>query len=142
MKKFLIALITTVVLAGSAQAQTTTQAQATAKVNSVNPKIVKDMLAAQKDIILLDVRTFEEFVAGRIEGSVLLPYDEIDAASAARVIGPNKGRTVIVYCRSGRRSGIAASTLVSLGYEKVLDLGGIVSWPYATVKGEPGIISP
>jgi len=136
MKRLLIPLIAAVALAGSVQAQ------APVKAAPISPKPARDMLAARKNIILLDVRTFEEFVAGRIEGSVLLPYDEIDAASTARVIGPNKDRTVIVYCQSGRRSGMAASTLVSLGYEKVLDLGGIVSWPYATIKGEPKVISP
>ncbi len=136
MKRLLIPLIAAVALAGSVQAQ------APVKAAPISPKTARDMLAARKNIILLDVRTFEEFVAGRIEGSVLLPYDEIDAASTARVIGPIKDRTVIVYCQSGRRSGMAASTLVSLGYEKVLDLGGIVSWPYATIKGEPKVISP
>ena len=103
----------------------------------IAPKDAKALLAARADIALVDVRTREEFVAGRIPGSILLPYDQIDATSAAKVIGP-KDRTVIVYCRSGRRSAIAAQALVSLGYKNVLDLGGIQAWPYETVSGEPG----
>jgi rhodanese-related sulfurtransferase len=40
-----------------------------------------------------------------------------------------------VYCRTGRRSAIAAETLTGMGYTQVFDLGGIQSWPYDTVKG-------
>jgi len=137
MKKYVLVLITALIIAGPTQAQV--QTQTAVKAAPITPKAAKDLLAAKKDVILLDVRTLEEFVAGRIEGSVLLPYDEITAANAALFIGPNKDRTIIVYCRTGRRSAIASATLVSLGYRKVLDLGGIVSWPYATIKGEPGI---
>jgi len=106
-----------------------------AQIAPITPKAAKDMLAANKEIVLLDVRTQEEFVDGRIAGAVLLPYDQITAESAARVIGA-KDRTVIVYCRSGRRSEIAAKALLALGYKKIFDLGGIASWPYGTVSGE------
>jgi len=137
MKKYLMILTAALILTGSAHAQVQTQDKTPVKATIISPKTARDLLTARKDIVLLDVRTLEEFVAGRIEGSVLLPYDEITAASAARLIGPSKARTVIVYCHTGRRSGIAAATLVSLGYKNILDLGGIISWPYATVKGEP-----
>ena len=132
MKKLIVALFVMIALAAAVQAQ----AQA-AKPALIGPKAARDLLAGNKDAILIDVRTLEEFVAGRIAGSVLLPYDQITAASAAATIGPNKERTVIVYCRTGRRSEIAAATLAALGYRKVLDLGGIGSWPYGTISGQP-----
>lgn len=136
MKKFMMVLVAATFMAGAGSAQVQAQPQAT-RPALINPKTARDLLASGKDLVLLDVRTLEEFVAGRIAGSVLLPYDQITAASAAALIGPNKDRTVIVYCRTGRRSEIAAAALVSLGYRNVLDLGGIVSWPYGTIKGDP-----
>lgn len=101
----------------------------------ISPRAARDLLSADKNALLLDVRTREEFLEVRIPGSVLLPFDAIDAASAARVVGP-KDRTVVVYCRTGRRSAVAASTLASLGYRNVYDMGGIGSWPFGTVRGE------
>jgi len=102
----------------------------------ITPKDAKTRLTADKSIVLLDVRTLQEFVEGYIEGAVLLPYDQIDEKSAAAVIGTRQ-TTVFVYCRSGNRSAIAATALLKLGYTKVFDLGGIISWPYGTVKGIP-----
>jgi len=146
MKKLMIILAAAAMMAGTAQVLAQAQPQAqprvlvqAAKPALINPKAARELLAGDKTSLLLDVRTLEEFIAGRIAGSVLLPYDRITAASAAALIGPNKDRTVIVYCRTGRRSEIAAAALVSLGYRKVLDLGGIVSWPYGTIKGEPKV---
>lgn len=101
----------------------------------ISPRAARDLLASDKTALLLDVRTREEFIDVRIPGAVLLPFDAIDAASAARVVGP-KDRPVVVYCRTGRRSAVAASTLASLGYRNVYDLGGIGAWPYGTVRGE------
>ena len=83
-------------------------------------------LAAQADFILLDVRTQEEYDEDHIPGAVLLPYDKI--AEQAAVVLPDKEKEIIVYCRSGRRSAIAAETLVKLGYMQVADFGGISRW--------------
>jgi rhodanese-related sulfurtransferase len=100
----------------------------------ISPKAARELLANEKSAILIDVRTKEEFQQGRIAGSILLPYDQITAASAAKVIGTDRNRTVVLYCRSGNRSAVAASTLRSLGFTRVYDLGGINSWPYGIVK--------
>jgi phage shock protein E len=93
----------------------------------------KALLDSRADIILLDVRTAEEFATGRVRGAKLLPYDEIDEASAREFI-PAKDSPVIVYCRSGRRSAIAAKSLRELGYSRVYDMGGVNSWRYGLVK--------
>lgn len=116
-------------------ALTSAAAMARAQPKAVSPRAARDLLASDKGALLLDVRTREEFLEVRIPGSVLLPFDAIDAASAARVVGP-KDRQVVVYCRTGRRSAVAASTLASLGYRNVYDMGGIGAWPYGTVRGE------
>jgi rhodanese-related sulfurtransferase len=99
----------------------------------ITPAKAKELLAAKQSAILLDVRTNDEFAAGHIAKAILLPYDEITATTAAKAI-PSKDTTVVVYCRSGRRSAIAAAALVQLGYTKVFDLGGINEWPYQIVK--------
>jgi len=89
------------------------------------------MLAATPGVLLLDVRTAEEFAAGHIPGSQLLPYDEIIAR--VEELPADRQTPIIVYCRSGRRSAIAAETLAGLGFGEIYDLGGIQDWPFATV---------
>ena len=96
---------------------------------------------------VLDVRTQQEYDEAHIEGAALLPYDLIDEASAASVI-PNKDETVLAYCRSGRRSAIAAQALAELGYTNVYDFGGIGGWTYGTVasdstdSNQTGVVPP
>lgn len=83
-------------------------------------------LAQKENLVLLDVRTQEEFAEGHIAGAVLLPYDEIEQKAANLL--PEKEKPIIVYCRSGRRSAIAAKSLRGLGYKDVRDFGGISRW--------------
>jgi len=101
--------------------------------SKISPERAKELLASGAGAVLMDVRTAEEYAGGHIEGAKLLPYDEIDPETSLAV-APSKESAVVVYCRSGRRSAIAARTLVSLGYRNVLDLGGISGWPYGLVK--------
>ncbi len=75
---------------------------------------------------VVDVRTPEEFASGHVPGAVNVPYDEI--AGRLSDVGP-KDAPVIVYCRSGRRSGIAAEVLKKAGYTKVFDLQAATAWP-------------
>jgi rhodanese-related sulfurtransferase len=92
------------------------------------------MMEDSDDYILLDVRTEEEFEEARIEGAVLLPDYEVQDKAEKQL--PDKDATILVYCRSGRRSAIAAEQLIDLGYTGVYDFGGIIDWPYDTVSGE------
>ncbi len=88
------------------------------------------LLAAPKnDVLLVDVRTPEEFRQGRIGGAVLFPYDEIERRKAEfAALAGRADRPIVVYCRSGRRSAVAARTLADLGYTNVADFGGIGTW--------------
>lgn len=79
-----------------------------------------------EDSVILDVRTREEFDAGHINDAVLLPDYEISDKAAD--ILPDKDRTILVYCRSGRRSQTAAMELIEMGYTQVYDFGGIIDW--------------
>jgi len=82
------------------------------------------------DVIILDVRTQEEFDEGHIKNAILLPYDEI-REKAANIL-TDKNQTILIYCRTGRRSEIAARELLDIGYTKVYDFGGIVDWEFET----------
>lgn len=87
-----------------------------------------------EDVIILDVRTQEEYNSGHIENAVLLPVADIKAKAAE--ILPDKDAKILVYCRSGNRSAAASKELIAMGYTKVYDFGGINSWPYEIVVGK------
>jgi phage shock protein E len=74
---------------------------------------------------LLDVRTPGEFGGGHIEGAVNIPVAELSARLAEL---PPKETPIVVYCRSGQRSGRAAKILQSAGHTQVHDLGGMSRW--------------
>ena len=80
---------------------------------------------------LLDVRTEEEYAEKRIEGAVLIPHIRIE--QEAEDMLPDKDRIILVYCRSGARSAVAAEALAQMGYTNVYDFGGIIDWPYDTI---------
>ena len=80
-------------------------------------------------MIVLDVREQDYYDGGHIPGAVLLPVGTINEQSAAEVI-PNKEDVVLGYCRSGNRSKKAAAALSALGYTKIYEFGGILTWPY------------
>ena len=101
----------------------------------IKPEDAKERLEKEKGIILLDVRTLEEYTEIHIPGSVLLPLDKIQ--SKASEILTDKNAEIIVYCRSGNRSRTASKALVEMGYTKVYNLGGIIDWPYDTQTGAP-----
>ena len=92
----------------------------------------KNIMDSEEEYILLDVRVQEEFDEGLIAGATLLPYTEIE--SKAETILPYKDKQILVYCRSGRRSKIAAESLAKLGYTNIKEFGGIIDWPYEVVK--------
>ena len=93
----------------------------------------KKILDSVEDYILLDVRTKEEYQENRIEGSTLIPSTELEN-EVGKVI-PDKNTLILVYCRSGARSAASAKVLVQLGYMNVYDFGGIIDWPYGTIRG-------
>ena len=98
----------------------------------ITPQEAKTIMDTESDYIIIDARTDEEFVAGHIEGAIMIPEYEI--ADRAEKELPDKDALILVYCRSGRRSKIASEELVKLGYTKVKEFGGIIDWPYEVVK--------
>ena len=92
----------------------------------------KQMMTDYPDAVILDVREADEYNSGHIPGAVLLPYGDIP--EKAHIVLPNKEKMILIYCRSGRRSKIAAESLTVLGYTAVYEFGGIIDWPYETQK--------
>lgn len=95
---------------------------------------LQNKLNAKENFVLLDVRTQEEYNAGYIAGALLLPYDEINAK--ATIVLPDKEKEIVLYCRSGRRSAIAKKSLLDLGYQKVVDFGGVKRWEGELVRNK------
>lgn len=98
----------------------------------ITPEEAKTLMDKQEDYILLDVRSQEEFDEGHIEGAIVIPDTEIADRAEAELT--DKESAILVYCRSGRRSKLAAQSLADLGYTKIYEFGGIIDWPYETVK--------
>ena len=92
----------------------------------------KALMDSENGYIIIDARTQSEYDEGHIPNAILIPEYEI-ADSAEKEL-TNKNQLILVYCRSGRRSKIAAEELVKLGYTNVKEFGGIIDWEYDIVK--------
>lgn len=105
--------------------------QESVKVSKITSEEAKEEMN-NRDVIILDVRTEDEYNSGHIENSVLIPVDDLEDKAEELLV--NKEQKILVYCRSGNRSKKAADLLVEMGYTNVYDLGGIKDWPYEIVK--------
>ena len=92
------------------------------------------LLAADQNVILLDVRKPDEYEKKHIPNAVLLPIEELRAGNFSAL--PDKDRTIITYCWTGRRAQDAAEILTDAGYTKVYEMGGIVDWKGSVVGTE------
>ncbi|MGM9669514.1 MAG: rhodanese-like domain-containing protein [Faecousia sp.] len=97
---------------------------------NITPEEAKRIMDTETGYVILDVRTEAEFAERHIPGAILIPDYELAERAEAEL--PDKDRLILVYCRSGRRSKNAAQILVSLGYTKIREFGGIIDWPYET----------
>jgi phage shock protein E len=119
---FLVAFFAFSSIGGAQEARTATAATSP---KSISYEQLKGILGVTKaKVLLLDVRTKEEFDQGHIPGSMLMPYDTIQADFKEA----DKSRPIVVYCRSGNRSSVAARTLVRMGYTDVSDFGAVTLW--------------
>lgn len=87
------------------------------------------IMQEEKDYIILDVRTPEEYEEGHIPHAINIPNETISTKDISEL--SNKNQLILVYCRSGNRSKQAASKLSKLGYTNIVEFGGIIDW-----KGE------
>ncbi len=102
----------------------------------ISPKDARAQLKTDTTIILLDVRTLEEHRNERIGNTLLIPVQELE--QRIHELDTYKDRTIIVYCRSGNRSGSATAILRKHGFNAINMQGGIIKWKseqFETITG-------
>jgi phage shock protein E len=98
---------------------------------SINSEELKELID-KKDTgyVLIDVRSESEYNSGYIPTAINIPYTQIQKHSEEIP----KDKLIIVYCKVGGRAETARKKLIELGYENVINFGGINSWEYELVK--------
>ena len=121
--KIIIPLIMALLTLSSCAASGTA---AQAEYKMINMKEAAAMMAAEKDYLIVDVRTPEEYAQGHIPGAVNVPNESIGTEPPALLL--DKNQLIMVYCRSGNRSKQASQKLADMGYSNVMEFGGITDW--------------
>ena len=85
------------------------------------------LMESESDYVILDVRRPDEFASGHIPNAINLPNESIGDVPPAEL--PDPDQLILVYCRSGNRSKQASGKLVAMGYNNVVEFGGINTWP-------------
>ena len=99
----------------------------------IDARKARELHGRERGAVYLDVRTEEEYRERRIPNALLLP--DYDIAEYACELLPDADACVLIYCRRGNRSRIAALILSEMGYTNVYDFGSINDWPYETECG-------
>lgn len=94
----------------------------------ITPQEAKEIMDTQQGYVILDARAPDEYETGHIPGAIVISHEEIKEKAESQL--PDKNQLILVYCRSGRRSKLAAQDLADLGYTNVKEFGGIIDWPY------------
>ena len=122
----IIKTLLVIFVAGTAFAGGSGEATATStELDLTDPQVLKDVVEDQElDYLLVDVRTPQEYSGGHIPTAINVDYRQVDEGLA----DVDRDQLVIVYCRSGNRSGQAFTTLESMGFTNLVDFGGINRW--------------
>ena len=141
-KKWLLAVIAAGVLTAALSAcgqdktgQDTKAAQedtVKAEYKKITAEEAKERMDKHDKVVILDVRTEEEYQEGHVPGAIVIPNETISSEPLEEL--PDIDQEILVYCRSGNRSAQAAKKLAEAGYTQVYDFGGIIDWPYDTEK--------
>lgn len=92
--------------------------------------LLEKMTSGDDDLLVLDVRSAQEFAEGHVPGAVNISYDELEARLGE--LAGERESEVVVYCRSGRRAGIALELLEKAGFERLYHLeGDYLAWSAA-----------
>ena len=125
MKKLVFLLLAVMMLTACGQDKENNQG---AVYMNITAEEAKQIMDSEEGYIILDVRTQEEYDEGHIPGATQISHEEI--TEKAEDVLTDKDQLILVYCRSGRRSKIAAEALAELGYTNIKEFGGIIDWPY------------
>lgn len=127
MKKWIMLLLAVLLLTGCSVEK---GEKDVAEYEMITAQQAKEIMDTQEGYVILDTRTEEEYEQGHIPGAIVISHEEIK--EKAESVLTDKDQLILVYCRSGRRSKLAAQDLVDLGYTNVKEFGGIIDWPYET----------
>ena len=108
---------------------------ATPAVRTISGAEAIELMKSESDYVIVDVRTESEYAEGHVPGAMLIPLDTISGSEVAEL--PNKDQLIMLYCRSGNRSGQAAGIMEGMGYTTIVDFGGIIDWPGEIETGLP-----
>ena len=125
MKKLIFLLLVVILFTACGQEKENDQGAGYVNITAEEAKQIMD---SEGGYIILDVRTQEEYDQGHIPGAIVISHEEIE--EKAEDVLTDKDQLILVYCRSGRRSKIAAEALLELGYTNIKEFGGIIDWPY------------
>ena len=96
-----------------------------AQVTDISQTELMQRINAAQAGLILDVRSQEEYAEGHIPTAINIPYDQLGSRLAE--IGSHKDKEIVLYCKSGKRAGIAANTLQAAGFSKLLHLDGDIN---------------
>ena len=125
MKKLILILLAVMMLTACGQDKENDQGAVYVNITAEEAKQIMD---SEEGYIILDVRTQEEYDQGHIPGAIVISHEKISEKDEE--VLTDKDQLILVYCRSGRRSKLAAEALVELGYTNIKEFGGIIDWPY------------
>ena len=98
----------------------------------ISQEEAKRLMDTETGGVILDVRSKEEYVEGHINGAICIPVETINDTVINQL--PDKNQMILVYCRSGYRSAMAAEILAKLGYTDIREFGGIMNWTFGTTR--------
>ena len=127
MRKLIPFLLTLLLLAGCAA-----PVDSEASYQQISRDEAIAIMESERDYMILDVRTTEEFADKHIPDAINIPNETIGTEDIPEL--PDKDQLILVYCRSGNRSKQASDKLVGLGYTNIVEFGGINDWPGETVS--------
>ena len=110
----------------SSDAESTVEESVTYDYKKISQSEASEIMETQSGYIILDVRRQDEFANGHIPGAICVPNEDITDSMPPEL--PDKSQLILVYCRSGNRSKEAALKLAGMGYENILEFGGIIDW--------------
>ena len=108
----------------------TTEASEAATYQQITQEKAKEMMQADDDHIIVDVRRQDEYDSGHIPDAILIPNESIESERPKEL--PDLDQVILIYCRSGRRSKEASQKLADMGYTHIYEFGGIIDWTGAT----------
>lgn len=130
MRRFIAEKISSAVGLGKAKIEDVKNKEFLDMYTKVSPQDAKALMD-EGGYIILDVRSSGEFAGGHIQGAINHPVEDI--ANVSRSIA-DKDAKILLHCRSGGRSKMAAEAMIKQGYRHVIDFGGLLDWPYGTVR--------